>query len=81
MSEQALWVIWSFEHDAWWRPDRCGYAHDLHRAGRYTQSEAAAIVADANIVGVNEVALHEAEAELVVFNSVRRAMRALQETK
>jgi hypothetical protein len=53
-------VIWSFEHDAWWAPDRLGYELALEDAGRYTRDEAEAIVLDANLTGVvHEIALHE----------------------
>ena len=45
-----MFVIWSLEHQAWWRPDRRGYTCDLSEAGHYTREDAAAIVADANLV-------------------------------
>ena len=57
------WVIWSFEHDAWWAPGRCGYVLELAQAGRYTEAEARDIEADANFVRQNEVALSLAHAE------------------
>ena len=38
MDEQYL--IWSNEHRAWWRPDRCGYTRDVRTAGRYSRQEA-----------------------------------------
>jgi hypothetical protein len=46
-----LWVIWSFEHDAWWAPRRMGYVSDLALAGRYTHEEALVIEAQANLGG------------------------------
>lgn len=48
------YVIWSIEHQAWWKPGRCGYSTDLHDAGRYDEREARRILKDANIVRVNE---------------------------
>ena len=42
------YVIWSFEHDAWWRPGRMGYTKQLAHAGHYSQTEAEQIAADAN---------------------------------
>lgn len=42
------YIIWSEEHGAWWAPHRRGYTRDLSMAGRYTEAEAAQIVADAN---------------------------------
>jgi hypothetical protein len=41
-------VVWSFEHDAWWGPGRIGYTRDLAAAGRYSEAEARAIAEDAN---------------------------------
>ena len=35
------YLIWSWEHDAWWRPARRGYTEDVAEAGRYTEAEAA----------------------------------------
>ena len=50
----ALYVIWSVEHQAWWAPMRQGYVRDVLRAGRYSRSEARAIVDDANVVSCEE---------------------------
>jgi hypothetical protein len=41
-------VVWSFEHDAWWGPGRMGYTTDLTKAGRYSEADATDIVAKAN---------------------------------
>lgn len=48
------YLIWSIEHGAWWRPDRCGYTLRLHEAGRYALEDARQIVKDANIVHFHE---------------------------
>jgi hypothetical protein len=49
MSEESrTFVIWSFEHNAWWRPGRCGYTPHLPHAGRYTHADADEIVTNAN---------------------------------
>jgi hypothetical protein len=53
----SVFLSWSIEHDAWWRPARRGYTRDVRAAGRYDVEEAAAIVADANIASVNECAI------------------------
>jgi len=50
-------VIWSYEHSAWWSPARQGYTSHLDQAGRYDQDEAGQIVTDS--VLVEEVALLE----------------------
>lgn len=41
------YLIWSNEHRAWWRPNRCGYTIYLEAAGRYPRDEAVAICRDA----------------------------------
>ena len=40
----ALYLIWSHEHAAWWRPDRIGYTPHIGEAGTYTFEEACDIV-------------------------------------
>jgi len=42
------WVIWSYEHDAWWAPSECGYTRELIVAGVYTEARAKEIEAKAN---------------------------------
>ncbi len=44
----AHWLIWSNEHNAWWRPMRCGYTPSPSEAGRYQLEEAEQIVYEAN---------------------------------
>jgi len=56
------WLIWSYEHDAWWGPGGWGYTSVLAKAGHYERAEADRIVAKANIVKVNEVAVALAKA-------------------
>lgn len=34
MKPDALWLIWSYEHDAWWKPGGFGYTSTLAEAGR-----------------------------------------------
>ena len=65
MADARDYVIWSFEHDAWWGPGRCGYVLELAAAGRYTKDEALAIQTDANRYRstIFEQALPLAEAE------------------
>lgn len=69
------WVVWSYEHDAWWAPNQCGYATSLLQAGLYTEAEAKAIEEGANRGGVrNEEArpLKDAiEAERTLKNGPR----------
>lgn len=42
------YVIWSFEHDAWWKENHRGYTPHLDEAGIYSKDEAAKIVENAN---------------------------------
>jgi hypothetical protein len=39
------YLIWSHEHDAWWRPARRDYTDDVAFAGRYAEAEARSILA------------------------------------
>jgi hypothetical protein len=34
------WLIWSNEHNAWWRPNAYGYTENIEEAGRYILSDA-----------------------------------------
>lgn len=34
------WLIWSYEHNAWWGPEYCGYYTNVLSAGLYTQDAA-----------------------------------------
>jgi len=48
MEENYDWLIWSYEHDAWCGPGRCGYTRNVKEAGRYTGKEALRICRQAN---------------------------------
>jgi hypothetical protein len=54
MNEHALYLVWSIEHDMWWRPDWQGYTPMIEEAGRYSLEEGRKILARANLVSVNE---------------------------
>lgn len=34
------YLVWSNEHRAWWRPDRCGYTRNVTNAGIYSRADA-----------------------------------------
>lgn len=38
--EARPWLIYSREHNAFWRPNSSGYTWEIAQAGRYTESEA-----------------------------------------
>ena len=52
---ESQYVIWSFEHNQWWAPNRQGYVSSLKNAGTYSREEAAMIVIDS--VLLEEVAM------------------------
>jgi hypothetical protein len=43
-----MYLIWSFEHGAWWRPFGWGYTQDIDAAGRFNLEEASSIIENAN---------------------------------
>lgn len=47
----STFVIWSYEHRAWWRSRRCGYATALCDAGYYSGKDAGEIVTDSVLIG------------------------------
>ncbi|HEX4713543.1 MAG TPA: hypothetical protein VH164_01305 [Ktedonobacteraceae bacterium] len=56
---EALYVIWSEEHGAWWLEGSLGYTRSLVQAGRYSQEQALLIVEHANryAEGLKELAI------------------------
>jgi hypothetical protein len=45
-----MWLIVSFEHNAFWAPNWNGYTREISKAGRYSEDEARQICQRANIV-------------------------------
>lgn len=45
---EERWLIWSFEHNAWWMPRQCGYTGKIKHAGMYKYDQAVEIVEGAN---------------------------------
>lgn len=45
------WLIWSEEHQSWWRPGRHGYTAQMMAAGLYSEAEAVQISREANYAG------------------------------
>ncbi len=45
---KTKYLIWSVEHNSWWKAHRCGYTPDKKEAGRYEFNEATEIILDAN---------------------------------
>ena len=61
------WLVWSNEHQAWWRPNRQGYTVFVEAAGRYSHEEALDICRKARHgwergVPPSEVPVREADA-------------------
>jgi len=49
-----LYLIWSIEHTAWWRPAWMGYTINANEAGLYGEEDADKILKQANRFTVNE---------------------------
>ena len=43
-----MWIIWSIEHNRYWKAGEMGYTFDRKEAGVYTFDEALRIVTNAN---------------------------------
>jgi hypothetical protein len=43
----GLYLVWSHEHGAWWRPGGLGYTPRLSEAGRFSRADALMICANA----------------------------------
>lgn len=56
-----LYVIWSFDHEAWWRPNERGYTRELAEAGRYTGTHAGQLATDDVMLNTLPVLLSIAE--------------------
>ena len=52
-----IYLIWSFDNNGWWRPNRQGYTPMIEEAGRYGATEAGEIVT--NSIFLDEVAIAE----------------------
>jgi hypothetical protein len=51
-----VYLLWSNKHNAWWRPDSCGYTDKVEEAGEYTEAEAVGkVVASANSGRLDQV--------------------------
>lgn len=51
------YLIWSFEHKAWWRANKEGYTSHSEEAGRYLPGEAGDIVISTGIPNENVAVL------------------------
>lgn len=74
-SESERYLIWSNQRRRWWGPDRSGYVKRIRDAGRYTESEALEICAEAMTRRLGDKTLPElpVSLELVTFMMQRVA--------
>ena len=68
----AQYVIWSNQQRAWWGPGEAGYTRYVEEAGRYTETDARRIVAQATVAGqlVHRVTGHLTGADVEVLDEV-----------
>jgi hypothetical protein len=75
-----LYVIWSIEHTAWWRPEWNGYTPSIRDAGRYEREEAARIVREANIHKFHECRIPIAAVDVAAVDNGQLLKDALEES-
>lgn len=51
---EKLYLIWSIEHNGWWKPAMNGYTQKRNEAGKYNFATASLIVKNANI-GLHDI--------------------------
>lgn len=49
--ENDYYIVYSFEHNAWWKRNHFGYSRDIKAAGVYSYDEAKNICIKANMLG------------------------------
>lgn len=49
------WLIWSFEHQAWWKSSGWGYTRDISKARQYEYDQAVDIVTISNNCHASEL--------------------------
>ena len=69
------WLIWSKEHQGWWRSAECGYSADVSEAGCYSAEDALRICEKAN--RYSDGVIHEIAVPAAV---VLQGLDALKET-
>lgn len=57
------YLIWSFEHQAWWKADELTYTPKRDEAGRFTLARAVEICLEANTDGPNRAVVPVVETE------------------
>lgn len=81
MSNQQRWLVYSREHNAFWKPNEHGYINTVDGAGRYTHEHAEEIVTGANRycdrLSPNEVMVlaPEVNAQVTALTTERDALR------
>lgn len=67
------WLIWSIEHNAWWRENEQGYCFNTFEAGKYTFKKAYTICNRANFYlsgseNLKEIMVPSQELLDIIFN-------------
>jgi len=57
--ETELFLIWSHEHNGWWKKNEFGYTQSLNEAERFPRYYAEGIVVSANLTKCNECMVSE----------------------
>jgi hypothetical protein len=68
-----MFLVWSYEHRAWWGPNERGYTNAIVAAGRYTAEQALDIVYGANAITgrLEEIAVAESVAAVFMLRAAK----------
>lgn len=55
MTDATIFLIWSHEHNGWWKPGGWGYTDRIYQAGRYHEAVASEICAKAALGWTGEL--------------------------
>jgi hypothetical protein len=65
------YLIWSQEHQGFWKENSLGYTQNILEAGRYSEQESIDILEEANLFDMDEFRLIAPECNHKIFKNYR----------